>query len=241
MRKRIPPFIVLNGTGTEGGGIVANPDEYLPGDADLNDTDFKAKRGFPRGTKKDDMEPAEREAYWRYEAKKQQHRADTVARENGEWAKLGSRDDVAATLAQQEQARRSNLDDAQKAIEDARTEGKQAGQAEARTKYLTPAIEGQIVGLTRASGETPNDAVERVRGALKFVDVTKFLDDKGDLDAEAIQTFAQSIAPVGGNDSDQGGDPLYQSLGREQMPAPGSAGSVGQYRKQAYERRTANK
>lgn len=243
MNKPLFPWIVFNdaGDGTGGGTTAPNPDEYLPGDAELSDDDFLAKRGFPRGVKKDDMEAEQRERYWRYESKKQQHHAAALRRENAEWEKLGKRDDVKSALDAQEQARREGLDTSQKAIEDARTEGKAAGVAEARNKFLAPAIEGKVVALTKGADETPEAALERVQGALKFVDVTKFLDDNGDLDAESIQTFAQSIGQVGGNDDGQGGDPLHQSLGRETLPPPGSSGSVGQYRKQAYERRTATK
>ena len=238
MRRKVPPFIVFNGAGADGGGskIVANPDEFLPGDADLSDTDFLAKRGFPRGVKKDDMEPEQRESYWRYESKKQQHRADAAIRENGEWEKLGKRDDLKTLIDSQEDARRKNLDDNQRAVEDARNEGRTAAQAEAQAKFLAPAIEGQVLGLTRTPGESVEHATARVKGALEFVDVTKFLNDDGNLDAEKVQTFAQSIAPKDGNDSDNNSDLLFQSLSREQLPAPGAAGSVAQYEQQVFDR-----
>jgi len=240
MPKPLFPWIKFVDSGADGSS-TANPDEYLPGDADLNDDDFKAKRGFPRGVKKDDMEPEERERYWRYESKKQQHQADSLRRENDEWAKLGKRDDIKATLDQQEQHRRENLNDGQKAVEDARTEGRTAGETAARDKYLAPAVEGQVVAITRGTGETVEDATERVRGALAFVDVAKFLNDNGELDADKIQTFAQSIAPKDGNGNDQVGDPLYQSLGREALPQKGAAGSVAASRQAAYERNSTKK
>lgn len=243
MSKRIPPFIVFSGTGDDdkGGKNKPNPDEFLPGDSDLSDDDFKAKRGFPRNTKKDDMQPEERERYWRYESKKQQHRATTAERENAEWSKLGKRDEIQTALSDKEQQRRAGLDDNQKAVEDARNAGKSEATAAVTAKLLRPAIEGQVMGLTRTAGESIEDAKARVKGALEFADLTKFIGDDGELDADKIQTFAQSIAPTGSNDGDQGGDPLYQSLGREQMPPAGAAGSVAQYRKQAYDRRTPNK
>ncbi len=239
VRKRIPPFIVLNdgpGGDNPGGGNTPNPDEFLPGDAALSDDDFKAKRGFPRNTKKDDMQPEEREHYWRYQSKKQQHEADALRRDNDEWKKLGKREDVANNLSEQERRRREGLDDSQKAIEDARNAGKAEAATELTAKLLRPAIEGQIIGLTRVAGESIEDAKARVAGALEFADLTKFIGDTGELDADKIQTFAQSIGPKDSNASPTPSDPLYDALSRSGGTPPPSAGSVDQYEKATYDR-----
>lgn len=240
MRHRIPPFIVFNGEGGNdpqgGGNTTPNPDEFLPGDADLSDDDFKAKRGFPRNTKKDEMQPEEREHYWRYQSKKQQHEADAAKRELAEWSKLGKREDLAAKLSQEEQDRRAGLDDSQKAIEDARNAGKAEAATELTAKLLRPAIEGQIIGLTRVAGESIEDAKARVADALDFADLTKFIGDTGELDAEKIQTFAQSIGPKDSNASPTPSDPLYDALSRSGGTPPPSAGSVDQYEKATYDR-----
>lgn len=239
VRKRIPPFLVFNDGGgdeNKGGGNTPNPDEFLPGDADLSDDDFKAKRGFPRNTKKDEMQPEEREHYWRYQSKKQQHEADTAKRELAEWSKLGKREDLTAKLSQEEQARRDGLDDSQKAIEDARTAGKAEAVTEVTAKLLRPAIEGQVLGLTRSPGESIEDATARVRSALEFADLTKFIGDDGELDADKIQSFAKSIGPRDSNVSTPQGDQLYEALSRSGATPPPSSGSVDAYEKATYDR-----
>lgn len=241
MFKPIPPWIVFIIDGTEGGGSTSNPDEFLPGDTDLSDDDFLAKRGFPRGTKKDDMTPEQAAASWRYESKKQQHEANQLRQQLTAYTGLGDFDALKQLKATAEAARLGSLPEQERAIEAARTEGAATARAEAAKTYLPLAIEGQLVALTVSVNEKPEDALKRVRGALSFVDVTKFLDENGALDAAQIQTFAQSIAQKDGNGNGEGGDPLHQSFQRQTLPKEGSAGSVAQHRQAAYERRSAKK
>ena len=214
-----------------------NPDEFLPGDVDLDDTDFLAKRGFPRKTAKEAMTPEQQIASWRYEAKKQQHRADTVDRDNREWAKLGNRDELLAARAQAEQARRDALPEGDRAHEDAIAAARAEGDRAAVQRLLPTTIESFVVATTRGADETIEDATARVKGALKYVDTSKFVDDKGAIDTTELAAFASTLAPKVDTPQAKPGDPLFQLMQRQTAPDQGGTSSIAEIRKRTYDAR----
>jgi hypothetical protein len=211
-----------------------------PGGGDtLTDEQFREQAGYPRNTKVDDMTDAEQAKYWRSKSKGFQKESETKDREIARWTGLGEFDAVSTTIATAETERQKTLTDAQRAQEaaqQAEAAARAAGTAEARSKFLAPAVESQIVLLTKGADETPDVAKARVKAALQFVDVNRFLGADGNLDDSLIQTFAQSIAPVDETDNDKGGDPLANLMGRQKAPAPGSGGSIADIRKATAER-----
>jgi hypothetical protein len=226
------------GTGTGDPAAQPNPDEFLPGDAELDDAAFAAKRGFPRATPRDTMTPEQQIAYYRYESKKQQRLAEKATRENTEWAKLGKREDIAASLSKQEQDRIAALGDNERAIETAKVEARAEGVKTGRDLYLPAAVEGQILAVARGADEAPDAALARIRSALEFVDTTKFLDADGALDVARLQSYAATLAPAAGSaPAQQNTDPLSTMLGRQSAPTPGSGGSMADLEAAAYEKR----
>lgn len=197
--------------------------------------------GFPKDTPLDQMEPAQREAYWRNEAKKQQKERDAADKRAKAYEKFGSVDDLQAAADAAEQARVAALDVNEQAVEAARAAGKAEGAREASTMHLATAVKGMLIAHTKGAHESFDDASERVSGAIEFADLTKFTGENGELDAEKVQTFAKSI---GSADSDGNGAqsfPLYDAMQRQSVPAPGSAGSVAQMEQAHYDRLTSNK
>lgn len=241
------PFLRFNGSDASGSSTppapgagetqTPNPDEFLPGDADLDDAAFLAKRGFPRKTEKKDMTPEQETASWRYESKKQQHRADTLDRENREWSKLGDRTALLAEREQAEAARRAALPDTDRAHEDAIAAARAEGERAARAAILPSTIESFVIAATRGADESIEDATARVQGALKYVDTTKFLDDQGALNNAELATFASTLAPKAETQQVAPGDPLFQIMQRQTPPAPGGTSSIAEIRKRTYEAR----
>lgn len=243
--KPLPPFLVLNDAGAEGSSnppAEPNPDEFLPGDADLSDDEFKAKRGFPRKTPKDQMTQEERELSWRYEAKKQQHTVEALRRDMQRWEALGAFDAVNQALSDAETARQASLTDQQKADENAqkaRDAAEATGFARAQALYLRPVVQTLLVAQTRRADESKEDAIDRVTVVLDALDVTKFVTDNGSFDAEKVETFAKSLAPKDGDGSGTGaGDPLVDALSRQHPSDPGHSGSVAAMEASVYERLT---
>lgn len=226
------PFLRFNGPDAGGssnppapgaGDTTLNPDEYLPGDADLDDAAFLAKRGFPRKTEKSDMTPEQQSASWRYESKKQQLRGDNYERENREWAKLGNRDDLLAAQAKAEEDRRNGLSDDQRSREDAIKDARTEGERTAAARLLPAAIESYVVAATKGADEKFEDALARVKTSLEFVDIAKFVDDKGAIDTTKLAAFAATLTPSNSKADAAPGDPLFQMLQRQTPPAPGGS------------------
>lgn len=224
------PFLrYLDGDAGAAGGTPPAPAPPAP--TEKSDADFLAEFGFPQKTAVADMTVEQREKYWHNQSKTQQKDADA-------FKKLGKTPaEIQQILADAEAARVAALSETEQKIEAAKREG----AATASLKFLAPAIEGQVVALTRGANETLDDATKRVKGALKFIDETKFLDGNGDLDAAEIQTFAQSLVPTAGNGSTSGGDPLLNALQRQQPTPPGSGGSVKAMEDAAYAAMSARK
>lgn len=230
MNKNTRPWLMFVTDGDGAGGGTTPPAAPAdgttpPAPAAGADGDL----GFPKDTPIDQMTPVQQAAYWRNQSKTQQKEAEA-------FRKLGLTPEQIKKLQDDtETARLAALDETQRAIEEARNAGKAEAEATASVKFLRPAIEGQIMGLTRAPGESIEDATARVRGALEFADLTKFVGDNGDLDADKIQTFAKSIGPTDSNGAQPQSDPLYDALSRHQEPTP-SSGSVDAWEKSTYDR-----
>lgn len=197
--------------------------------------------GFPKDTPVDDMEPEQRAAYWRHEAKKQQKERDAADKRAKAYEKFGSVEDLQSAADAAEQARQAALGDNERALETARAQARQEGAQEAAQRHLAVAVTGMLIAHTKGAQESFEAAQERVSGAIEFADLTKFIGENGALDAEKVQTFAKSI---GSADSDGNGGqsfPLYDAMQRQGLPTPGSAGSVAQQEQAIYDRLTSKK
>ena len=233
MFKKKPPylrFVTLPGDSPTGGDTPPAGDNPADGaqDGEQPNTPPADDPGFPANTPVAEMTAEQRAAYWRAESKKHQKIADS-------YTKTGvSAEDVRAFADKREQDRQAAMSDADRAAEAARA----AGRAEAETSHLTSAVEAQVAAMTMRPGEDFAAATARVKGALEFVDVRRFVDENGVLDANKIQTFAGSLGTSAPAEAPQpGGDPLTRVLMGHQPPAP-SSGSVDAYEAAAYKRLT---
>ncbi|WP_157811178.1 hypothetical protein [Microbacterium lacus] len=223
MLNRRPPWIVFVDPDPTGS---SKPPVPSPPPGTQTPEEFLAEHGFPKDTAVDDMTPEQGRAYWRNMSKTNQKEAEA-------FRKLGKTpDEIRTILADAETARQAALTADQKAIEDA----KQTGFSEAREKFARPAVHAILVARTKGAKESDEDAATRVSGLLDVLDVTKFVNAEGVLDASKVETFAQSIASKDSNDGTPGGGLLHQVLGSSTPGQQQSAGSVDAYRKQARER-----
>lgn len=222
------PWLMFNGSEVEGGG--ANT---------LTDDQFLEQKGFPRNTATDDMTDAQKAAYWRDKSKGFQRDAEAKTRSLAQWEGLGAFDAVQTTITTAEQARQQSLTDAQRA-EEAKTAAeaaaRAAGSADERGKLLPAAIESRVIAITRGTGESFEDAEKRVKAAMQFVDVARFVDANGVIDPALVQSYADSIAPIAGAGSTSQIDPLAGLMGRQVAPPPGSGGSIAEARRATRER-----
>lgn len=173
VKRFTPPYLVFNTAPVDGGGESTPPE-----------------LGFPADTPLTEMTVEQQAAYWRNEAKKQQRRADG-------YSKLGDPETVAQKLqeadAAAETARKANLTEHEQAVEAARAEGRTEGEKSGNEKLLSAAVTSAVIAHVKGAGESYEDASKRVSDALAFVDVAKFRDENGDLDAAKVQTFSMTL------------------------------------------------
>jgi hypothetical protein len=177
-----------------------------------------AEHGYPSETSVDDMTEPQRTAYWRHIAKKKDKELKGV-----DVAKLQA---DAAELAALKAA---NATDNDKALEEARREGENIGAA----KYLKEAVTAKFQALTGKKDE-------EVEIAFAHVDALSFVDDKGEIDHDAIKKFAGAFgaSAEGGSSS----DPVRDAQNRQRPAgAPGSGQSMAERREASRDRMTKKK
>lgn len=222
------PWLIFVGPPADGGGTDT-----------LTDEQFLEQKGFPRNTSTDDMEDAQKAAYWRDKSKSFQKDAEAKTRSLAQWEGLGAFDAVQTTISTAEQARQQSLTDAQRADEARQTaeaSARTAGASDERSKLLPAAIESRVIAITRGASESFEDAEKRVKAAMQFVDVARFVTAEGVIDPALVQSYAASIAPIAGTGTGHQLDPLAGLMGRQVAPPPGSGGSIAEARRATRER-----
>lgn len=181
---------------------------------------FVTANGFPPETAVADMATAEeREAYWRNQSKVQQKKAESYS-------------DYDQRKADSEELARVKAESAtehDKAVEEARKQGENIGAA----RYLKDAVKGRFQALT---GKTD----EEVDTAFAHVDPSSFTDDKGEILADKLKSFAD----VFGKKADEStpsntppADPVREAMERARngAGAGGSSGSIADLKAKAKE------
>jgi hypothetical protein len=174
--------------------------------------------GFPKDTALTEMTVEQQAAYWRNQAKVQQKKAD----EKSDYDKLKADSEELARV------KAKNATDEEKAIEEARREGENIGAE----RYLRDAVKGRFQALT---GKTD----EEVETAFAHIDPKSFVDDKGDIVADKLKTFADVFGKK--DDSGKHKDPVAEALERQRQAASGSGSSISEKRKATRESMTKTK
>lgn len=195
--------------------------------------------GFPKDTPVEQMTPEQESAYWKNQSKVQQRAREDAEKAANAYKKFGTVDELQNAHDAAEQARQAALSEADRTLEQAKAAAKAEGLAEGGARHLAPAITGWLIAHVKGANESIEDATARVAGAIEFADLTKFVGENGDLDAAKVQTFAKSIGST-----DSGGTPpesfqLFDAMQRQNVPAPGSTGSVDAMEKATYDRLTS--
>ncbi|MGF3056154.1 hypothetical protein [Microbacterium sp. YY-01] len=213
-----------------------------PADSGGGDGGGNEDLGFPKDTPTSEMTDEQKAAYWHNQSKVQQKAREAAERQVSAYQKFGSVEDLQSAADAAEQARLAALDDNERALETARQEARAEAEREANSRHLAAAVSGMLIARTISEGETFEDAQARIAGAIQFADLSKFVGDNGELDAEKIQTFAQSIGSAGSNNSPQNPNAAWGQVynqihdGRIQ-PQQGATGSVASYEQAAYEKK----
>lgn len=171
MRKSIlhSRYLRADGDPTEGGaggggGGASKPDE----------------NGFPADKPLAEMTIEQQAAYWKHQSRKHEQRAE-------------AHKDYDAVKTELDALKAAHQTDAEKAVEQAKTEAKQAGKAEATAEFAPKLVSAELKAAL--AGKLPAD---KIAGHVAFLDHTKFLTDSGEVDTDKVKQYAAGLAPAGG-------------------------------------------
>ena len=181
------------------------------------------EHGFPAETKVEDMEnDAQRAAYWRDQSKKQQKKTEGI-----------DLDKLKKDSEDLEKLRKANLDDQEKALEEARDEARREGENIGAGRYLTDAVKAKFQTLT---GKTD----EETETVFAHVDPKSFTDDSGAIDAVKLKAYADTFGTKSGS-GNQSDDPVAAALARQRAAGGGLGSSIAEKRKETRESLTKSK
>jgi len=182
------------------------------------------KFAFPAKTAVADMTPDQRAEYWRHEAKKQQSKApkkpkdyDQLAADSAELARIRAEQTPKEQREEQER------------LDEARREGENTGAE----KYLKDAVQGKFQALTGMKDEDADKV-------FAHLDVRSFVDDEGNLDADAIADYASTHGSVG-EGGGHGPDPVRDAVRRQRPAGAGGGGQSMRERREAEAARLTKK
>lgn len=133
-----------------------------------------AEHGFPKDTPLEQMTTEQQLAYWKHHSRKWENRAS-------------ERKDYDELKRENQRLKEQTQTEAEKAIEDARKEGK----SEADKEWAVKAARSEVRGMLSGRGLEGDELDD----ALTFVDFNQFLDDNGDVDSVKVQRYTDTVAP----------------------------------------------
>lgn len=172
-----------------------------------------AERGYPLKTPVEDMEEAQRTAYWRAIAREHEASVQELTGRGMTPKK------VAALLKAQEEAEEAAKTELERAVDAARKEGAESARADAQASTVKALIAAHVVA---ANLDEKKDAdVLETFGTLNH---SSFVTADGSIDAVKLSKVLNRLAPVGGK---QSGTPWPATGQGNQNTGTGSARDAG--------------
>lgn len=174
------------GDGGDGAGADAGSDGGGEGGDGAGSSGSDADKGFPADTPLAEMTAEQREAYWKDKARKH----ETAAK---------ARADYDAIKAERDQLRAAGMSESERAIEQARTEAREAAKAEARNEFA-----GLLVAARLEAALAGRMPAEKIASQVEFLDTAKFLTESGEVDTDKVKQYADGLVPDGKQWPDMG-------------------------------------
>lgn len=201
-------------TGSSEAQKPAPPKQQPGGDAGEGGGQQQEDRGYPADTPVAEMTEAQQAAYWKYHSRHWQARAE-------------GRKDYDQIKNERDQLKAQTQTAEEKAIEDARAEGR----AEALKEYAPRVARGTLISALATRGMKR----EEIDAQLEFVDLSKFVTADGETDADKVEAYVQGVAPSTGQTWPDMG------AGRRGDPGGRKAGGSVQAGRDAYHNRHKKK
>jgi hypothetical protein len=139
-------------------------------------------KGFPEGTPLAEMSVEQREAYWKFQARKHEERNKAFDGLTPE-----ALADLRERANKQQQLERELMSDKDKAV----LEAKEAATAEVRDQYAQRLAASEFKAAAAGRIEA-----ERLANLLEDIDLRRYVTDSGDIDTERIAKKVDAWAPV---------------------------------------------
>lgn len=193
---RVPLYISPSGRafypigGASDDAEAAAADAATKIEADKAEADKKAaaekvdaeKLGFPANTRAEDMTSEQQAAYYRHQARKHEDR-------NKEWQRTldgKTAEEIKAEREELEKLRAKDRTEAENAVEDAKKSTKAEVVREFGTKLVAAEFKAVLAHV---------DADRRGQ-IIENLNLTKFINDNGDVDTDKVKSAAVALAPA---------------------------------------------
>lgn len=150
------------------GGAATQPGQSDGGTAEVNE------HGFPDNTPTSEMTADQQAAYWKHKARKWEGRARDQS-------------DYESVKEELNELKKKQMSESERAIEDAREEGRTEASQEFGEKMVEASLRGALAGR--------GIEVDDIDSKLSYVDFSKFLDNNGEVDSDKVQRYIADVAP----------------------------------------------
>lgn len=191
-----------------------DPDAAAKKLADEDPAKFEEEYGFPPKTPVEKMTPGQSAAYWKNQATVQTRRNQAMLKITG--GKYGK--DLQSELEEAARLRKAQMTDQEKAIDDAKQEGRREALGE-----TLPEFARTLLGASLAHVEE-----ERRKVLVSSADVSTLIVD-GKVDADKVATLAKALAP---SDTGTKRDPNYGGGGQSSKTGTGVAAGRSRFQEE---------
>lgn len=151
------------------------------------------ENGFPEHTPVSEMTDAQAAAYWKHRSRSHEEKWKQVSHRNL------TPEQVLDMQRQLDEANRERMSEQDRKVDDA----KKTAADEARREVMPQLVLANITAAVARRNPAMSD--DDIQARVEFLDLTKFLTKKGEVDADKVSSYATTLAPEK-RDSDGGGE-----------------------------------
>lgn len=142
------------------------------------------EHGYPPDTPTADMTTEQELAYWKHRSRGHEDKWKQVVNRNL------TPDQVIEMQQQLDEANRARMTDHQREVADAR----KAGEEDARSALMPQIVRSVIAAELARKAPAITDA--DIQARTEYLDLTKFLTNKGEVDTDKVANYAATLAPA---------------------------------------------
>lgn len=167
-------------------GVQTDPPPDPPAEEGKPPVRGNGEPGYPVDTPIAEMTPEQEAAYWKHKARAHEDRWKQVINRNL------TPEQVLEMQQQLDEANAARMTDHERRIADARKEAETETRAALMPQLVRAAITAEL------ARKTPAITDEDVQARTEYLDLSKFLTNKGEIDTDKVSSYATTLAPTPG-------------------------------------------